>query len=265
MALYHRELWEPYHRAKSKRDTEEYWDKRASGFSRHSGVSNYVEEFITFSHLNQDWTVLDVGCGAGALTLKLASQAKSIVGFDISGEMLALLDDSALSQGLSNVTTIKGSWEDDWDALGVPIVDMVVESRALLTADLPRALEKLDAHARRRVCLTTVCGDLAYNDRRVIEAVGRTLPAPPDYIHVVNCLYDRGICAQVRFISSVKHDRYCNREAAKLSMMRMLGNATLEEEQALDEFMEQHLVCYGDEWVKDYERRTDWAFISWDK
>ena len=48
-------------------------------------------------------------------------------------------------------------------------------------------------------------------------------------------------------------------------MMRMLGKATQEEEQALDDFMEQHLVRSDDGWMKDYERRTDWAFISWDK
>ncbi len=265
MALYQKEFWEPYHRAKIKRDTEKYWDTRALGFSRHSGVSNYVAEFVELSHANPDWTVLDVGCGTGALTLNLASRVASITGFDISGEMLAILDDTARAQGMSNVKTLRGSWEDDWDSCGVPVADMVIESRALLTVDLTTALEKLNAHARYRVCMTTVCGDLAYNDRKIVEGVGRSLPVPPDYIHVVNCLYDMGINAKVDFISSVKYDRYCNREAAKLSMMRMLGDVTSEEEQALDMFMERHLVYRDGEWVKDYERKTDWAFISWNK
>ncbi len=265
MPLYRDDLWEPYHLAKAGRDSERYWDARALGFSRHSGVSNYVEEFVGLCAPRAEWTALDVGCGTGALTLRLARLLDSIVGLDISGGMLSILEDDARTQGLSNVSTVKGSWEDDWDARDVPVVDLVVESRALLTADLPTALAKLDSHARRRVCLTTVCGDLAYNDRRVIEAVGRTLPVPPDYIHVVDCLYDRGIHANVNFISSVKYDRYCNREAARTSMMRMLGTATPQEEKALDDFMEHHLVRSGDGWVKDYERRTDWAFISWDK
>jgi SAM-dependent methyltransferase len=265
MSLYRKDLWEPYHLAKAGRDTEHYWDTRAVGFSHHSGVSNYVEEFVELCHPRAGWTALDVGCGTGALTLRLAQTLDSITGFDVSGGMLSILEDDARVQDLSNVSAIKGSWEDDWDVCGVPVVDLVVESRALLTADLPKALAKLDSHARRRVCLTTVCGDLAYNDRRVIEAVGRTLPVPPDYIHVVDCLYDQGIHAEVNFISSVKYDRYCDREAAKASMMRMLGKATQEEEQALDDFMEQHLVRSDDGWMKDYERRTDWAFISWDK
>lgn len=262
---YRQKAWEPYHLAKSERDNETYWDARALGFSRHSGKSNYVDEFIQLCAPRSDWTAIDVGCGTGMLTVELAKHLNHITGIDVSGKMLDLLDDHARAMGQGNVATIKAAWEDDWDSAGVPEVDLAIESRALLTVDLPAALEKLNNRARRRVCLTTVCGDLAYNDRCVIEFVGRGLPAPPDYIHVVDCLYDMGIRARVDFISSVKYDRYCSREAAKLSMIKMLGGIDVGEEERLEQFMDEHLIRYGDEWVKDYERRTDWAFISWDK
>lgn len=267
MTLYTSSAWTDYHEAKVKRDDEAYWDKRALGFSRHAGVSNYAQEFVELCRINPNWTVLDVGCGSGSLTVDIARHAREVTGIDISSVMLDLLEERARNEGANNVNTIKAAWEDDWDACGVPQADLVVESRALLTADLPRALSKLDGRARRRVCLTTVCGDLAYNDRKVVEAIGRTLPHPPDYIHVVNCLYDRGIKADVQFISSVKHDTYCTRDAAKASLVKMLGsNITEQENLMLDYFLDRHLVQCGDgSWMKDYERRTDWAFISWDK
>jgi hypothetical protein len=63
----------------------------------------------------------------------------------------------------------------------------------------------------------------------------------------------------------VKHDTYCNREAAKKSMLHMLGNVSEEEDEALESFMNNHLVQWQDGWMKDYERRTDWAFIAWNK
>lgn len=263
--LFQQEEWTDFHAAKPKRDQEAYWDRRAAGFARHSGVSNYATEFLDLCNPRPEWTVLDVGCGSGSITLELAKKVRHVTATDISGAMLELVASSARSQGLDNVDTIKAAWEGDWAAAGVPQVDMAVESRALLTADLPEALAKLNRHARRRVCLTTVCGDLAYNDRRVIESIGRTLPHPPDYIHVVNCLYDMGINADVHFISSVKYDTYCTRDAAKISMLHMLGDVSEEENEALELFMNDHLVPCEGGWAKDYERRTDWAFIAWDK
>lgn len=266
MALYQEALWENYHLTKQKRDNEAYWDRRALGFSRHSGMSNYTKEFIKLCQIHPDWTVLDIGCGSGSLTLEIARRARHVTGVDISGKMLELLEDEAGRKGIGNVDTIKAAWEDDWDRCEVPQADLVIESRALLTPDLPTALKKLQSRSRKRVCLSTVCGDLAYGDRKVIESIGRSLPHPPDYIHVVNCLYDMGINAEVDFISSVKCDCYCNRDAAKQSMLKMLGGVVSEREDALlDDFLEQHLVrTEENEWVKDYERRTDWACISWD-
>lgn len=265
MALYQETVWEGYHQTKRNRDDEAYWDRRAIGFSRHAGVSNYSKEFIELCRLHPDWTVLDVGCGSGSLTLEIAQRTRQVTGLDISGKMLELLRSQARTRGINNISTIKAAWEDDWNQHNVPQADLVIESRALLTPDLPAALRKLATRARKRVCLTTVCGDLAYGDRRVIESIGRSLPHPPDYIHVVNCLYDMGIKADVDFISSVKYDSYCSRDAAKQSLLKMLGGSVnAREDRLLDAFLDKHLIRTGErEWAKDYERKTDWAFISW--
>ena len=45
----------------------------------------------------------------------------------------------------------------------------------------------------------------------------------------------------------------------------MLGGVSDDEAEALEAFMDEHIIPIGDAWVKDYERRTDWAFIAWDK
>lgn len=266
MGLYESALWTAYHEPKRARDDEAYWNRRAAGFAKHAGASNYSREFLELVETDSSWSVLDVGCGSGSLTVELAQRCAHITGIDISGRMLTLLASRAKAEGVNNLDTIKAAWEDDWDTAGIPQADLVVESRALLTPDLPGALHKLDSHAKRRVCLTTVCGDLAYQDRRVVEAIGRTLPHPPDYIHVVNCLYDMGINADVRFISSTKYDRYATRDEAKSSLLKMLGGTVSAQENArLDAYLDEHLTWDGTTWMKDYERRTVWAFISWNK
>ena len=49
-----------------------------------------------------DLDILDLGAGTGRLTLLLASRAKSIRAFDISGEMLRVCRERLVASGLSN-------------------------------------------------------------------------------------------------------------------------------------------------------------------
>lgn len=265
MAVFNQDIWREYYREKRSHDDVEYWDRRASNFADNSGISNYGKEFLELCELEKDWTALDMGCGSGSLTIELAKRVRHMTGIDFSPKMLELLGENASRLGVTNIDCINASWEDDWDDAGIPVVDLAVASRAMSTVDLPSALRKLDSRARQRVCITTVHGDLAFADRRVIESVGRTLPVPPDYIHVVDCLYDMGITAEVRFIRSVKRDRYKTLADARADMMMMLGSVSPEEDALLDEFIAQHVVREGDLWAKDYVRHNDWAFLSWNK
>ena len=57
-----------------------------------------IEEIIN----PDDLDILDLGAGTGRLTLLLASRAKSIRAFDISGEMLRVCRERLVASGLSN-------------------------------------------------------------------------------------------------------------------------------------------------------------------
>ena len=95
---------------------KEKWDKKAQHYNRYtddpntleSTICNYIQEagiMLNGQH------ILDVGCGTGAYTLRIAQKAQTVDAVDISPAMLAILNEDAQKIGLTNITTYPSSWE----------------------------------------------------------------------------------------------------------------------------------------------------------
>ena len=69
--------------------------------------------------------------------------------------------------------TIHADWDDDWSAAGAAVADVAIASRSLDVRDLRAALHKLEAFARRRVCVSLPADGLLYPQLLAHEAVGR--------------------------------------------------------------------------------------------
>jgi SAM-dependent methyltransferase len=94
-------------------------------------------------------SVLDVGCGAGAASLALASRASKLFGVDSSGEMLEAFMERATAAGVE-AQAIEGSWPDAADR--APPADVVACHHVFYNApDLGTFAARLTDHARRRV------------------------------------------------------------------------------------------------------------------
>jgi SAM-dependent methyltransferase len=99
--------------------------------------------------LPEGGSVLDVGCGAGAASLRLAPPAALLVGVDESGDMLAEFARRAAERGADHIE-VEGRWPDVADT--VPVADVVVCQNVLYNvADLDPFVRQLHRHARRRV------------------------------------------------------------------------------------------------------------------
>ncbi|WP_232735476.1 class I SAM-dependent DNA methyltransferase [Pseudoalteromonas sp. 3J6] len=81
------------------------WDEYAENWDVDPSVEQYAKnafsELLDSININ-GLTVLDFGCGTGALTQLMSPSVESIVGIDPSSEMIKLLDKKALN----NVTSI---------------------------------------------------------------------------------------------------------------------------------------------------------------
>ena len=94
-------------------------------------------------------TVLDVGCGGGATSARLAGRASTITGVDPSVGMLGAFAETVRAGG-STPVTVEGTWPDVADR--APAADVVVCGHVLYNVqDLAPFVEALTTHARRRV------------------------------------------------------------------------------------------------------------------
>jgi SAM-dependent methyltransferase len=94
-------------------------------------------------------TVLDIGSGAGAASLPLATRTSHLTAVDSDDEMLALLAKRAATLGLAT-RPVTGRWPDVAPQVGP--ADVVTCHHVIYNvADLAPFIEALTSHARRRV------------------------------------------------------------------------------------------------------------------
>ncbi|MCE5335846.1 MAG: class I SAM-dependent methyltransferase [Desulfobacteraceae bacterium] len=258
-------LWREVHAAKRvpMRDPK-YWDKRAVEFARHASSSGYVGQFLEIMKPEPNWSVLDVGCAAGTLSVPLAPLVRSITAMDSSPAMLGLLDERCRKEGIGNIRPVKCGWEDDWDAFGIGDHDVAIASRSLIVDDLRGGILKLQSRARKRVYLSTLVDD-GPHDRKIVEAVGRTFRSGPDYIIVYNLLRQMGVYANVAFTINREEKIFSGIKEAEKAVRWMLHAMTPEEETRLRNHLAGCLIRCDGGWKLPYRREVRWAVLWWDK
>ena len=247
-------------------ENQEYWNKRAPSFTKHVSETDYEKQFLRLMPLDSSWDLLDVGCAAGTLAVPLAGRVASVTALDFSPVMIDLLRQRCAESGITNIKPVVGSWEDDWEGLGIGIgtYDVAIASRSLAVGNLADAIAKLDRAARKIVCISVLVGDGPF-ERRIFDAVGRPLDMGPDYIYVYNYLHQAGICADISFIIIKEWKCYESHEDALEKIRWMLADMTEEEERRLMAYLAAELVPFETGWRFPTPKVVRWAFISWKK
>ncbi|MDR2442413.1 MAG: class I SAM-dependent methyltransferase [Deltaproteobacteria bacterium] len=96
-------------------DQKQFWNLRAKTFPRYSPEpDNYEAGMLDLARsIGADFkgkTILDVGCGAGMYTIRLAKEGKFVTGLDISEAMLAANREDAEKENLKNVEYVNMAW-----------------------------------------------------------------------------------------------------------------------------------------------------------
>ena len=234
----------------------EHWDKKAPSFNEGVMKSAYAREFIDRVDFAGVSTLLDFAYGAGALSVLAAEKVDQIYGYDFSPKMLEFARENAKAYGAKNVKFAQKAFEDDWS--DVPECDLVFASRCLEVDDLKPVLLKLLSKTKKALYITFKVG--SFVDERILQALGRDVQKRPDFVYLINILFQMGYLPSLSYIKAQCHGGGAKSVEEFVQKMRwMLGGE-------LNEAEEARLAEYFNS--GKYEPKRDfmhWAFVRVDK
>lgn len=148
------------------------------GYARHIGGRKATDRLIAAAGIGKDSNVLDVGCGMGRTSCRLAAEVGCrVTGLDIMPRMVEQARLLAKKMNLRNVRFLEG------DARKLPFADgsfdvVLVESVTIFVEDVARAIAEYRRVARpggvvcdNEVCITSQSREELANDMADLEAV----------------------------------------------------------------------------------------------
>lgn len=241
------------------------WDQRAQSFAARNQGSPFVSLLLDRLPLSPELSVLDVGSGPGTLAIPLAARVDSVTAVDYSNGMLEMLSKKARENGITNIRTIHGAWEDDWQRLGIAPHDLVIASRSLSVDDLAPALQKLNQYARGHVFIVDRVTPTPF-DPDVFAATGRDFRSGPDYIYTINILYNLGIHPCVEILELERDVVFAGIDEAMQAYGWMLKDLIPTEEAALRRYLDSRMIHATANQITIRRRHPPrWALIWWKK
>ncbi|MDR1422117.1 MAG: class I SAM-dependent methyltransferase [Coriobacteriales bacterium] len=207
-----REAWIAHNQQRPAPADSRLWDERAEDFGLRNGPSTYARRFIELLNPSPGASILDIGCGNGALALPLARAGHEVLAVDFSPGMLEVLATRRDSEGLSNISTRLLSWDEDWSAAGIgrKCVDVAIASRSTMVADLHEAFSKMNRVACE-LCAVTMTSEFGPRKKTpkngADDSRNTHSKEPADYIFGVNILLQMGLYPRLDYIDTEREGR----------------------------------------------------------
>lgn len=212
---------DPSHRGDAAVDLA-YWQRHAAGYDKESRTPGHYEGTLAAIQwlVRPADTLLDVGAGAGRFAVPLAHQVRQVTALDHARPMLALLEQQARAQRLTNITVQEAAWET---ATTAPH-DVVLAAWSLYRLpDLLAGMKKLIAATRRTLIIVAGAGHSVRHDpllRRFWPHADQD--DTPMHIYYYGVLWQAGIHPELRIV----YDRHLLHGSTPQAIARRLAPAT---------------------------------------
>ena len=258
--------WGEYWALKLEDKVDKDWDKAAEGFYKRSKTDDYEKELFSNLILDENDTVLDIGCGEGTITIPLARKVKKVIGLDSSEKMLEYLKKRADNENVDNIETIlKPIEEIKYSEIGD--VDVVVASRSMNgIVEIEKIITELNHIANKYVFITLFGPENKKIEYGFDEYMGIQTENFPGYNYLFNILYNMGIYANITRFEMPNYRKYKNIDEAINNGKFRLDLYSDEEKEKLKDYLNEILTkdpetgeLYN---IKD---KADWVLIWWKK
>ena len=245
------------------------WNKIAAQFNKWMKTDEYPLSFAAKVHKEPNYTVLDLGCGNGSVTLEVAKYVKHVTAVDISEEMLKLVQKNAARDGISNIEYIQSSIEDI-EVDEIEQYDVVIASRSLGNIrNLKKELKKIDGLAKKYVYMTHWIATGHQLEKDLCKVTGITHYPHPNYIYVCNMLYQMDIYANLEPINCSSRHVYRDLNDAVERHMWKLGwtanNIKKEKRMEIEDYLKKKLVKIENGTLEYTTTNPSWMLLWWEK
>jgi hypothetical protein len=150
------------------------------------------------SFIEADDVIIDVGGGAGRVSLPLALRCREVTNVEPSPTMAIGFRTNAAGAGIGNTRIIEGEWpEVDAPAGSVALVNHVT----YMTREIVPFIRKLEQAGRRRVLITVNSVPGPSFQRVLYQLVhGEAEEVVPGHMELVNVLWELGILPDIRVL-----------------------------------------------------------------
>ncbi len=242
------------------------WDKAAPGFYKRTKKDDYQAALFEKLILDENDTVLDVGCGEGSVTIPIAKRVKKVIGVDSSPKMLEYLEKRANENHIDNIETILKPIEDiKYSEIGD--VDVVVCSRSLNgIIPIDEVLLELDKIANKYVFITIFGPENKKIEKDFDKEIGIKTEDFPDYNYFFNILFNLGIYANIERFDLNNYREYDSIDDAADNGKFRADLYTDEQKKLLKKYLER-ILTYDEETKKYYnvKDKADWIMVWWKK
>ncbi len=250
---------------KREKDPVRFFDKKAAWYNRNvMGRTDSIRNILARLTVDYGCSVLDIGSGPGTLAIPLAKTAGKITAVDPSRDMLHFLEGNAKKEGISNISCINKKWEDVEIGKDIDSHDIVIASHSLAMVDIKEAISKMNQAANQRIYLLAFAGKPRVDYLELWPKLYKEAYAPgPDYIYIVNILYQMGIFANVEIWEQHLKEQISSLEEGVRERVGYYDSPLPDAEKIIREYLEKNLVKKnGELWT---ERRSKTAMIWWEK
>lgn len=242
------------------------WDDAAPGFFKRTRKDDYQDALFDKLILDENDTVLDVGCGEGSVTIPIAERVKKVIGVDSSPKMLEYLEKRAEYNNISNIETIlKPIEEITYDEIGD--VDVVICSRSLNgIIPIEEVLSELDKIANKYVFITIFGPENKKIEKDFDKELGIKTEDFPDYNYFFNILFNMGIYANVERFDLNNYREYGSIDEAMDNGKFRLDLYSDEQKDLLRDYLKR-ILTYDSKTKKYYniKDKADWIMVWWKK
>lgn len=199
-----------------------FWVKMAPDFTEKNNLNHdtplLAETILSF--IEEGSSVIEIGPGTGNFTVLMAKKAGHILGIDFSEAMLAELEKRLAAEGIENVGTVCGKWEDA--ELTVP-ADYIVSVNSLYRVrEIRKAVGKMKKFAKKGILiLRTIQRSFFYE---LYTSLGISAAEQKDYRLLPLFFWEQDMHGDVRFMKYKKKREFPDIENALEEIRKELGS-----------------------------------------